>query len=289
HLAVPLTASRPAGPRSKWDAEGCDGCGVARDHQPNLRKSGLGWSEGSAFFFFALPLQHGADADAHGALFAKRRFLEAVLVAARPEEQARAGGGAVEVTFTEIAIEALQATHLSGRGRRVLWFGPDLGFCRLDGHSYSTIALVGAPSFGSGGVIGAAASSGRRRHRGGGVMVAAPSSSGAAASFRATASIGQRRHQGGRHSAAAASEPSPCPSVPPALPPEPSATPHERASISTTSIFRTVSSLDCDLMPSLSMVMQNGHALAIVVAPVSSSWSVRFTFTRLLFCSSMNI
>ena len=42
-------------------------------------------------------------------------------------------------------------------------------------------------------------------------------------------------------------------------------------------------------MPSVSIVMQNGHALAMVFAPVSSSWSVRFTFTRSLFCSSIHI
>src|SRR5882724_8913092 len=37
------------------------------------------------------------------------------------------------------------------------------------------------------------------------------------------------------------------------------------------------------------MVMQNGQALAMVFAPVSSSCNVRFTFTRLLFCSSIHI
>ena len=35
--------------------------------------------------------------------------------------------------------------------------------------------------------------------------------------------------------------------------------------------------------------MQNGHALATVRAPVSTSCSVRFTFTRFWFCSSIHI
>ncbi len=41
--------------------------------------------------------------------------------------------------------------------------------------------------------------------------------------------------------------------------------------------------------PSPSVVMQKGQALATVVAPVSMSCSVRFTFTRLVFCSSIHI
>jgi len=74
----------------------------------------LGEEEGLAFFFFALPLEDGAYADFHGALFTQRGLFEAVFVAAGPEEEARAGGRAVEVALTEVAIETLQATHLTG-------------------------------------------------------------------------------------------------------------------------------------------------------------------------------
>jgi hypothetical protein len=43
------------------------------------------------------------------------------------------------------------------------------------------------------------------------------------------------------------------------------------------------------LRPSVIIVWQKGHAVVIVVAPVSSSCLVRFTFTRSLFCSSIHI
>src|SRR6185503_6162686 len=46
---------------------------------------------------------------------------------------------------------------------------------------------------------------------------------------------------------------------------------------SATSIVLTVSSRFWLFTPSVSIVMQKGQALAIVVAPVSRSWSVRFT------------
>ena len=147
------------------------------DERRNTKSEERGKGGSSAFFFFALPLQDGADADAHGALFTQRWLFEAVFITARPQEQAGACGRALEVALAEIAIEALQATHLSGRGRRVLWFGPDLGFCRLDGHSYTTIALVGAASFGSGGGHSTAAAVIRRQaasFRGGGVRTFAP-------------------------------------------------------------------------------------------------------------------
>jgi len=62
-----------------------------------------------------------------------------------------------------------------------------------------------------------------------------------------------------------------------------------RSRISATSICLILSSRLCDLSPSVSIVMQNGHALATVFAPVSTSWSVRFTFTRVVFCSSIHI
>ena len=64
------------------------------------------------------------------------------------------------------------------------------------------------------------------------------------------------------------------PSAGPGTPGEGAAS-HERSSISATSSVLTVSSTFLLLTPSVSIVMQNGHALAIVVAPVSRSWSVR--------------
>ena len=64
---------------------------------------------------------------------------------------------------------------------------------------------------------------------------------------------------------------------------------HERSRSSTTSSCWIESSRLLLLMPSVSIVMQNGHALAMVLAPVSRSWSVRFTFTRSAFCSSIHI
>ena len=113
-VSLPRGAS---GRGARWDAEGWDGRDVTRDHQPKS-KTGLCLrvrrrvrerrrERGSAFFFFALPLQDGADADAHGAVFTQRRFLEAVFVAARPQEQTGTGRGALEVAFTEVAIETL--------------------------------------------------------------------------------------------------------------------------------------------------------------------------------------
>ena len=41
--------------------------------------------------------------------------------------------------------------------------------------------------------------------------------------------------------------------------------------------------------PSLSMVMQNGHAAAMVRAPVASASAVRFSLIRVPSVSSMNI
>src|ERR1019366_7169389 len=66
-------------------------------------------------------------------------------------------------------------------------------------------------------------------------------------------------------------------------------TSHERSRSSTTSSCWIESSRLLLLMPSVSIVMQNGQALATVFAPVSRSCSVRFTFTRSLFCSSIHI
>jgi hypothetical protein len=95
----------------------------------------------SALFFFALPLQHRANADAHRAFLTQRRFLEAVLITTRPQKQTRARRRPVEVAFTEIAVEALQTTRFTGRRRRVLCLGSALRFRGLDGHSPATIAL----------------------------------------------------------------------------------------------------------------------------------------------------
>src|SRR6187402_3239691 len=72
----------------------------------NIDRPAIRGPEGSALFFFTLPLEHRAHADSHGALFTQRRFFEAVLVAAGPQEQTRAGWGTVEVAFTEIAVVA---------------------------------------------------------------------------------------------------------------------------------------------------------------------------------------
>jgi len=79
----------------------------ARGLALSARGLALSASESSAFFFFALPLQDGADADAHGALFTQRWLFEAVFITARPQEQAGACGRALEVALAEIAIEAL--------------------------------------------------------------------------------------------------------------------------------------------------------------------------------------
>jgi hypothetical protein len=68
-----------------------------------------------------------------------------------------------------------------------------------------------------------------------------------------------------------------------------SSTAQLRSRSSATSICLILSSRLCDLRPSVSIVMQNGQALATVFAPVSTSWSVRFTFTRFWFCSSIHI
>ncbi len=61
------------------------------------------------------------------------------------------------------------------------------------------------------------------------------------------------------------------------------------ASISVISITRLDSTLSFAFTPSSSIVMQNGQATPIVLAPVCSASSVRSTLTRLPICSSSHI
>src|SRR5688572_22380977 len=99
------------------------------------------------FFLVVLVAEKRAHADLHGALFAERRLLVANLVAARPQEQPRTGGLAVEPLAAHVAVEVFRRARLRApRLQRLLGLGAIGGQERRRTHGRSIVLGFGQAS-----------------------------------------------------------------------------------------------------------------------------------------------